>query len=522
MTVQPGFVPRRRISVAAVANLPAVSELPTVPRQILGPSLARAVVLVAFLALAAFLRPASAAADDRPNIIFIMADDLGWQDVGYAGAEFFQTPQIDRLAGQGMTFSAAYTGGPNCAPTRACLMSGTYTPRHHIYTPGGRSKGNPKFMRLLVPAVTRKNKSLKKEAAAQFPITNSLDPKFVCIPEILKPAGYATARLGKWHLGEDTQGFDLSSANGVGGPDGRFYGDVDVAEQLTDRAIRFIEDNRDGPFFLYLCHWDVHTPHRARRSVVKKYQTKLEQLPADERPNFKPVYAAMIEAVDTSVGRVVAKVDQLGIADNTLIILTSDNGGLTNVSQLDPLRGEKGSLFEAGVRVPTCMRWTGIIQPKPTCPTPITCVDFLPTFASLAGAELPGAQPVDGTDISPLFHGKEIDERSIFWHYPLYLQGRGLTIDVPGGRTYSWRGFPSTTLRRGDWKLIEFHEDNRVALYNLRDDPGEENDLAASMPDRTAALRAELDAWQANTGAPVPAMPNPECLLDMPATRALP
>ena len=453
-------------------------------------------------------------AENPPNFIFIMADDLGWQDVEFAGARFFETPHIDQLAREGMTFTAAYSGGPNCAPTRACLMSGTYTPRHQIYTPGGKSKGKTEFMRLLVPAVGRKNKALAREAAAQFPITNSLDPKFVCIPEVLKSAGYASARLGKWHLGNDTQGFDLSSSNGKGGPGGKFYGNVDVAEQITDRALQFVEDNRDGPFFLYLCHWDVHSPHRARKEVVAKYQSKLEKIPERKRSNFKPVYAAMIEAVDISVGRVAAKVDELGIAENTLIVFISDNGGLPRVSQLDPLRGQKGSLFEAGVRVPACMRWTGTIKPKSTCATPITSVDFLPTFASLAGAVLPQSQPIDGFDISPLFLGKEIDERSVFWHYPLYLQGLGLTIDVPGGKTYSWRGFPSTSLRRGDWKLIEFHEDNTVGLYSLKNDPGETHNLAASMPERTAALRAELDAWQADTDAPVPTTPNPECVLD--------
>ncbi len=475
--------------------------------------------MIRFLALILILIGFAASAliaADKPNFIFIMADDLGWQDVNYAGAEFFQTPHIDRLASQGMIFNAAYSGGPNCAPTRACLMSGTYTPRHHIYTPGGRSKGNPKYMRLLVPAVSRKDKALEKEALAQFPITNSLDPKFVCIPEVLKPARYTSARLGKWHLGEDTQGFDLSSSNGKGGAGGKFYGNVDVAEQLTDRAQQFIEENRERPFFLYLCHWDVHTPHRARANVVQKYQEKLDQIPAQERENFKPVYAGMIEAVDTSVGRVVAKVDELGIADNTLIVFISDNGGLPNVSQLDPLRGQKGSLFEAGVRVPACMRWTGVIEPKSICETPITSVDFLPTFASLAGAKLPTTQPIDGTDISPLFHGKEIEERSIFWHYPLYLQGRGLIIDLPNGETYSWRGFPSTSLRRGDWKLMEFHEDNTIGLYNLKDDPGEQKNLAGVMPDRAAALRSELDAWQAETNAPVPTKLNPECILDRP------
>jgi arylsulfatase A-like enzyme len=463
--------------------------------------------------LAAFVCHASAAADP-PNIIFIMADDLGWQDVGYMGAEFFETPNIDRLAAEGMTFTAAYSGGPNCAPTRACLMSGTYTPRHQIYTPGGKSKGNPAYMRLLVPANSRKDKSLEEKAEAQFQINNSLDPDFVCIPEILSPVGYRTARLGKWHLGPDTQGFDLSSANGKGGPDGSFYGNVDVAEQLTDRAVKFIEENREGPFFLYLTHWDVHVPHRARRDVVKKYQTKLDQLAEGQRRNFHPVYAAMIEAVDLSVGRVAAKVDELGIGDDTLIVFTSDNGGLPSVSQLEPLRGSKGSLFEAGVRVPACMRWIGRIKPNSTCGTPITSVDFLPTFARLAGGQLPTTQPIDGTDISPLLMGKDIAERSIFWHFPLYLQGQGLTIEVPGGATYSWRGFPSTSLRRGDWKLIEFHEDDTVGLYHLKDDPGETHNLAAAMPDRVAQLRAELNAWQADTKAPVPTEPNPKCILD--------
>tara|TARA_R110002049_G_scaffold285698_4_gene466923 strand:+ start:29278 stop:30735 length:1458 start_codon:yes stop_codon:yes gene_type:complete len=471
----------------------------------------------AFLAvgIACVLSCTSAGAADHPNIIFIMADDLGWKDVGFMGADFFETPNIDRFASQGMTFTSAYSGGPNCAPTRACLMTGTYSPRHHIYTPGGKSKGNPAYMRLLVPAKERKDKSLEKRASDQFPITNSLDPNFVCIPEVLGPAGYRTARLGKWHLGDDTQGFDVSSANGKGGPAGSFYGDVDVAEQLTDRAVKFIDENRDGPFFLYLTHWDVHVPHRARKDIVARYRLKLDRLSKDQRRNFSPVYAAMIEAVDQSVGRVAAKVDELGIAENTLIVFTSDNGGLPIVSQLDPLRGSKGSLFEAGVRVPTCMRWTGTIEPNTRCDTPITSVDFLPTFATLAGGELPTTQPVDGTDISPLLLGKTIAERNIFWHYPLYLQGLGLTINVPGGGTYSWRGFPSTSLRRGDWKLIEFHEDNTVGLYNLKDDPGETNDLATMMPERARELRAYLDQWQASTQAPVATQINPDCVLDV-------
>ena len=306
-------------------------------------------------------------------------------------------------------------------------MSGTYTPRHRIYTPGGAAKGNPKYMRLLVPARERQDKALNKKAAT-FEITNSLDPEFVCIPEVLGPASYTTARIGKWHLGPDTQGFDLSTSNGKDGVDKSHYGDVDVAEELTDRALKFIEDHHDGPFFLYLTHFDVHTPHRSRKEVAARYEEKLKALPKEQRENFNPVYAGMVEAVDTSVGRVVDKVDELGISENTLIIFSSDNGGLPSVSQLDPLRGQKGSLFEAGTRVPTAMRWTGTIEAGTTCDTPITSVDFLPTFTALAGAELPTPQPVDGIDISNLLTGGKVKERCIFWHYPLISRGAASSL----------------------------------------------------------------------------------------------
>lgn len=448
-----------------------------------------------------------------PNIVFILADDLGWKDVGYAGAEFFETPHIDQLASQGMTFSAAYSGGPNCAPTRACLMSGTYTPRHQIYTPGGKSKGNPDYMRLLVPAKSRKDASLEREADGLFTIRNELNPEFVCIPEVLQAAGYATARLGKWHLGPDTQGFDMSSSDGRGDGSGKFYGNVNVAERLTDRALKFIEDNREQPFFLYLAHWDVHTPHRARKSVVERYQEKLGQIPTAERQNFKPVYAGMIEAVDTSVGRVVAKIDELGLSENTLIVFTSDNGGLPSVSQLAPLRGQKGSLFEAGTRVPLCVRWSGKVQAGSACDTPITSVDFLPTLAKLAGADLPASQPADGTDISPLMFGRDMAERSIFWHYPLYLQGQGLTVGLPDGGQYSWRGFPSTSVRRGKWKMIHFFESNTFALYNLHEDPGEQTDVSAQHSQVAERLCQQIRDWQQQVGAPIPSVPNPTCTL---------
>lgn len=448
-----------------------------------------------------------------PNIILIVADDLGWRDVGYAGAEFFETPNIDALAKGGMVFEQGYSAGPNCAPSRACIMSGMYTPRHAIYTPGRQAKGEIKYMRLLVPAKDRENKQLEEKAKQLVPHALEMDPEFICIPEVLKPAGYTSARLGKWHLGKPTQGFDLSDAGGNGDPDGSYYDDVDVAERLTDLALEFIEDNREGPFFLYLCHWDVHTPLVAREDVVMKYQKKLDGIPDKQRKNFKPVYAAMVEAVDTSVGRVVEKIDKLGLDEDTLIIFTSDNGGVAGNSQLEPLRSCKGSLLEAGVRVPFAARWTGRIQPGSYCDTPVSGIDFLPTFASLAGAKLPTSQPVDGSDISPLFFGGTIPERPIFWFYPLYLSGPGFTVNLPDGKTYSWRGVPSTSLRRGDYKLLELHEDNSIELYNIKDDPEESTNLVKVLPELAQRMRAELDAWQAATKAPVPDVPNPECIL---------
>jgi arylsulfatase A-like enzyme len=453
----------------------------------------------------------AADAATRPNMIFIMADDLGWKDVGYAGADFFETPHIDKMRREGMRFDAAYSGGPNCAPTRGCLMTGSYTPRHHIYQPGGAAKGKPEYMKYLVPVrFVKRSESLKQQAAEQFPIRIGLDPGFTSLAEVLDQGGYKTARLGKWHLGDDVQGFHLSTTDGRGSMKDNFYGNIDVAESLTDRAVKFIEEQRQGPFFLYLSHWDVHTPWKARKQVVAKYRKKLNRIPVDQRRNFNPTYAAMIEAVDTSVGRVLDKVDELGLAENTLIVFTSDNGGIDKVSQLAPLRGEKGSLFEGGVRIPCVMRWTGKIQPDSSCDTPVTSVDYLPTFAGIGGVSLPDDQPVDGVDISPLMTGRDIPERAIFWHYPMYLSGKGLKIEMADGQTYSWRGFPSTSMRRGRFKMIEFHETDRAALYDLEDDPGEQRDLSEARPELARKMRAELDAWQKATQAPVPSMLNPD------------
>lgn len=441
----------------------------------------------------------------KPNIVFILADDMGWSDMAFNGGKahkhFYEAPHIDRLAAEGMVFSRAYAGGPNCLPMRACLISGMYSPRTQIWTPGGRSKGPVSKMKLLVPRKDDKKGDV-------FPSKIELESSIVSIAEVLNGAGYATGRFGKWHVGKDNQGFDVSDYNGKGAASGKFYGNIDVHEWLTDASCKFIESHKKEPFFLYLAHWDVHSPIKARKDATAKYKSKLESGEWDRKWN--PTYAAMIEAVDKSVGRVRAKLKELGLAENTIFIFSSDNGG-TPVTTMKPLKGTKGALYEGGIRVPTCMSWPKVIKPGTTCDTPVTSVDFMPTFAELASAKLPTNQPVDGVSIVPLLKGDKIDERSIFWHYPLYLTGSGAGQVVPvfGTSAGFWRGVPSSAMVRGDWKLMHFFEDDSIRLYNLADDIGESKNLAQKNPDVAAKLFAELKAWQLSTKAVIPTQQNP-------------
>jgi arylsulfatase A-like enzyme len=440
---------------------------------------------------------------EKPNIVFIMADDLGWSDVGFNGTKFYETPNLDRICKAGMKFNRAYSGGPNCLPTRACLISGMYTPRTQIWTPGGRSKGNSSFMKLLVPGAGKN--------AQAFPSKLELEPSVTSIAEVLKKAGYTTARFGKWHVGKDTQGFDISDPSGKGAEIGKkFYGNIDVHEWLTDASCKFIENNKDKPFFLYLAHWDVHTPIRAKKEVVEIYDKKLKS--KDWSREWNTTYAAMIHAVDKSVNRVYEKLEELNLTRKTLFIFTSDNGGHAAVTTSKPLRGAKGALYEGGVRMPTFMTWPSKIKAGSECNTPVTSVDFMPTFAELCSASLPADQTVDGTSIVPLLSGENINERAIFWHYPLYLQGvkEGQVVPVSGTDNFYWRATPSSMIVKGDWKLIHFFEDNSKKLYNVTKHISEEKDLAAQYPEIAAELTKELNAWQKETKAVIPAKTNPE------------
>ena len=463
--------------------------------------------MIRFLLIFGLIPSLMAEAAQRPNIVYIMADDLGWADVGYQGARFYETPNIDKLRASGMAFTSAYPGASNCMPSRACLMTGMYVTRTQMWTPSGKAKGSKRAMKFLVP------RRGDKEGDEVFPSKLSLDPSVVSVAEVLGSAGYRTARLGKWHLGPDTQGFHLNDPDGKGGPPNkRYYGNVDVAESLTDAAVSFIGRHKEGaPFFLYLCHWDVHTPIRARRAVVEKYKRKLASKAWDKPWN--PAYAAMIEAVDTSVGRVWQALKESGLDDETLLIFTSDNGGYSGATWCHPLKGAKGAFYEGGIRVPFCASWPGVIEPGSTCATPITGVDFMPTAAALAGAELPQAQPVDGESHLPLLKGESTPEaRAIFWHYPLYLSGAHYNKVVPihGTEKMYWRATPCSVIRKGDWKLIQFFEDDSAELYHLGKDLGESHDLAQREPEKTAALLADLKAWQRKTKAVIPSELNPD------------
>jgi len=339
----------------------------------------------------------------KPNIVFILIDDMGWRDVGFMGSKYYETPNIDKLASQGVVFTNAYANAANCAPTRACIMSGQYTPRHGIYTVNNSDRGNAK-LRKLVPT---KN-------------TTVLADSNVTVTEALKSAGYVCAHIGKWHLGDDpkTQGFDINiGGNQAGHPRSYFspYKNEDLpdgpvgeylTDRLTDEALKFIETTKTRPFFLYLPHYAVHSPIQSKPEMQVKYKNKEPSL-----GHHNPKYAAMIESVDKGVGRIMHKLDELGIAENTVVFFFSDNGGVKKTTSMEPLRGGKGCYYEGGVREPTTVRWPGVVEPGTTCDTPIIGIDFYPTLLDIAGAKKPAGKLLDGVSLVPLLRGGTIPER---------------------------------------------------------------------------------------------------------------
>ncbi|QIF03593.1 sulfatase [Roseimicrobium sp. ORNL1] len=470
-------------------------------------TISRAIAFLAGAAALATSATTTAATTSTPNIVFIMADDLGYTDVHCFGSQYYETPNIDRLAEQGMKLTS-YHQCQNCQPTRAALMTGQYGPRTGVYTVGGIERFDWRS-RPLRPVDNVDELPLEKKTVA----------------ESMKAAGYATGMFGKWHLGNDgahhpgERGFDeaivsmgkhfnFNTNPEVEVPEGAY-----LADFLTDKAVDFITRHKDKPFFLYLPHFGVHSPHEAKKDLIEHFKPKA---PAGGHDN--PTYAAMIASVDESVGRVMETLEKLGLAENTVLIFTSDNGGVGgyaregikkagDVTDNAPLRSGKGSLYEGGTRVPFVVRWPGVVKPGSTSDVPAIHVDIFPTLLELAKGTAPEGQVLDGESLVPLFRGGDVSgsgtaklkREAIYQHFPGYL----------GAGENSWRTTPVAAVISGDWKLMEFMEDKRVELYNLKEDIGETKNLATTEPEKAKALLEKLHTWQQEIKAPMPT-PNTE------------
>jgi arylsulfatase A-like enzyme len=436
-----------------------------------------------FASLAAGVGAADTAPSRPPNVIVILVDDMGWKDLSCQGSTFYETPNVDRLAASGMRFTSGYSACTVCSPSRAAMTTGQYPARLHItdWIAGHQRPHAP----LLPPDWTK-----------------HLPLETVTVAERLKTAGYATASIGKWHLGgpafaPEHHGFDFNVAGYDRGQPPSYFSPYKIptlsdgpnGEYLTDReaaeAVKFITDHKDKPFFLYLPHYCVHTPIQAKKEVTAKYAAKN---PPDQKPR-NDAYAAMVESVDDSLGAILKKLDDLGIRDNTVIFFTSDNGGLAQVTDNRPLRAGKGSAYEGGVRVPFIVAWPRVTKPASTSDVPVITPDIPATILALTGVGPDPTQPIDGRDLSEVLRGGTLDRDAIYWHYPHYH---------PGGAT------PYSAIRSGSWRLVHFYEDGRDELFNLANDPGEHTNLAASEPDRVTNLKKQLDAWLTDVGAQMP------------------
>ncbi len=437
----------------------------------------------------------------RPNILLIFADDLGWNDLGYSGSDFVETPNLDRLASEGMNFTHAYAAAGNCAPSRACLLSGQYTPRHGVYAVASTDRGPKNAMRM-----------------DPIPNRTFLEAENVTVAEALKAAGYATGCFGKWHLGSnqqgtgpENQGFDRVLDKNYGGsgeqadPKGIFT--------LTRAACAFMEENRDRPFFAYVSHHAIHTGLQARPETLAYYKKK-----AEGREGVSPLYAACTADLDAGVGLLLEKLAELGLAKNTLVVFTSDNGS-TPQSSSEPLRGDKGGYYEGGIREPFLARWPGKIEAGSKCATPVINIDLYPTLLAAAGTAPPKDKRLDGENLLPLFEQQgNLQREAIFWHFPGYLDR-----PVTRGRDPVFRTRPVSVIRKGDWKLHLYHEEwlldggrermaenHAVELYNIAEDEGERNDLALTNTEKRDELLGELLVWIEKTPAPLPSEVNPK------------
>ncbi|MBL7152605.1 MAG: sulfatase [Phycisphaerae bacterium] len=439
----------------------------------------------------------------KPNIVLILVDDMGWSDVVCnVDNRYFETPNIDKLASEGMRFTNAYAACAVCSPTRASIMTGRYPARIGItdWIRPTEATVNPQ--------------GYEGDASKEVLCPKNyvfLEPEEVTIAEILRPHGYTSSHVGKWHLGGSSfyptvQGFDYNIGGTSAGQPPRYFDPYNIAtlpnrsagEYLTDResdeAVGFIQNalNQGKPFFLYMAHYAVHSPIQAKSDIIAKYDAKTK--PPDLSTSSK--YAAMVQSVDEAVGTIMSKLDELGVRDNTVVIFTSDNGGESAFTDNAPLRAGKGYPYEGGIREPWIVRWPGVVEAASTCDEPVITVDIMPTICEVLGMRLPAGRLIDGESIVPLLKQTgSLRRKELFWHFPHYRYSQEV---------------PYSIIRRGDWKLIKRYSGDKIyELFNLKDDPYEQDNLAAAKPAKVKQLEERLAIWLRHTNAKMP-KPNPD------------
>ena len=436
----------------------------------------------------------------KPNIICILVDDMGWRDTGFMGSEYYETPNLDKLSRLGMVFTHAYASASNCAPSRACLMTGQWTPRHGIYTVDTSERGNTKD-RKLIPT----------------PNTNLLGASHFTLAQAMKDAGYLTCMSGKWHLSNDPlpYGFDVNIGGSAAGNPGSYYPpykNVDMeapsdgyylTNLIMDKTLEFLATTGEKPFFLYYAPYAVHTPIHPVKELLPHYADK-----AGWNGQKNAEYATMVENLDLQVGRLIAHLEKSGKLDNTFILFTSDNGGHYGITRQLPLRSGKGSYYEGGIRVPLFAVWPGKIKEASVSEVPVTNVDLFPTFLELAQGKVPSFKILDGQNLMPVLKNEgTFKERPLFWHFPIYLEAYLKEGDPTQDPLFRTR--PGSAIRLGDYKLIHYFENNDLELYNLAADVSETKNLAESEPEKLKELLKILEEWREHTGAPVPREQNP-------------
>ena len=437
---------------------------------------------------------------EKPNVILIVADDLGWSDLSYMGSTYYETPNIDKLSKSGMTFHNGYASSANCAPSRASMLTGKYHPFHGIYSVNNSDRGNKKT-RKIIPIKTK----------------TKLELEYFILPEMLKSKGYSTGHFGKWHMGPkgyfpEQMGFDINiGGNEHGGPGSYFSPykypnmsngpkDEYLTDRIGDEVVKFIEKNKENNFFAYVPFFSVHTPIQSKSDYEKKYLNK----ESNEYHNRED-YAGMIQSLDENIGKILDKIEKLNLSKNTLIIFTSDNGGIRAISNQYPLRAGKGSYYEGGIKVPMIFSWPEKIKAGSTSNERISNIDFYPTIKSIIGYN--ETIDLDGEDLTPIFNYKAFKKRELYFHFPIYLEPYNVHLD--SGSDPLFRTRPGSVIIKDNWKLHHYYEDNNFELYNLENDISESKNLIDINKEKKAELLNNLDNWLKKNNAPIPNKLNP-------------